>query len=107
MNEPTPKKRRRWREYHELCSAVHRQWQERGYRHPLPPCPAFPADLIGLACGAKTRAGTPCKITALYFGGRCKWHGGCSTGPKTEAGKEQARVNGRKGGRPRKQKPES
>jgi len=106
MNESMADKRRRWREYHELCSAVHRQWQERGYRHPPPPCPAFPADLIDLACGAKTRAGTPCKLTTLYDSGRCKWHGGCSTGPKTEAGKEQARINGRKGGRPRKQKPE-
>jgi hypothetical protein len=29
-----------------------------------------------------------------------------STGPKTEAGKEQARINGQKGGRPR-EKPKS
>jgi hypothetical protein len=45
------------------------------------------------------------KLTAFYKGGRCKWHGGCSTGPKTDAGKEQARINGRKGGRPKKNKP--
>lgn len=54
-------------------------------------------------CGARTRAGTPCRLHAMYFSTRCKFHGGLSTGPKTEAGKEQARVNGRKGGRPRKQ----
>lgn len=54
-------------------------------------------------CGARTKAGTPCKQRGLYQSGRCIWHGGLSTGPKTEAGKEQARINGRKGGRPRKQ----
>lgn len=53
-------------------------------------------------CGAKTRAGTPCKQKAIYWNGRCKFHGGLATGPITEAGKEQSRVNGRKGGRPRK-----
>ena len=53
-------------------------------------------------CGAKTRAGTPCKQKAIYWNGRCKFHGGLATGPTTEAGKEQSRINGRKGGRPRK-----
>ncbi len=53
-------------------------------------------------CGAKNMAGLPCRMLAIYDNGRCKWHGGCATGPKTEAGKEQARINGRKGGRPRK-----
>jgi hypothetical protein len=31
-------------------------------------------------CGAKTRAGTPCKGKAMY-NGRCRMHGGKSTGP--------------------------
>lgn len=53
-------------------------------------------------CGAKTRAGTPCKQRAIYWNGRCMFHGGLATGPTTEAGKEQSRINGRKGGRPRK-----
>lgn len=61
-------------------------------RLPIPEC--FP----GLMCGARTRAGTPCKSRAIYTNGRCKNHGGMSTGPKTEAGREQSRVNGRKGG---------
>jgi len=52
-------------------------------------------------CGAKTRAGYACQRPALA-NGRCKWHGGKSTGPKTEAGKAQSRANGAKGGRPRK-----
>ncbi len=53
-------------------------------------------------CGAKTRSGTPCKQRAIYENGRCKFHGGLATGPVTEAGKEQCRINGRKGGRPSK-----
>lgn len=52
-------------------------------------------------CGAKTRKGTPCRRKDIYQSGRCALHGGLSTGPKTEAGKEQSRINGRKGGRPK------
>lgn len=37
-------------------------------------------------CGAKTRAGTPCKNWAMV-NGRCKFHGGKSTGPRTLKGK--------------------
>ncbi len=55
-------------------------------------------------CGARTQAGTSCRMPAIFDNGRCKWHGGCSTGPKSEAGKEQSRINGRKGGRPKKPK---
>lgn len=52
---------------------------------PLPP------ELISLACGAKTRAGTPCKRTDIYGNGRCKFHGGMSTGATTEEGKARQR----------------
>jgi hypothetical protein len=37
-------------------------------------------------CGAQTRAGSLCRRLALK-NGRCRNHGGLSTGPKTEAGK--------------------
>ena len=37
-------------------------------------------------CGAQTRTGQPCKMRALA-NGRCKFHGGFSTGPKTETGR--------------------
>ena len=53
-------------------------------------------------CGAIKKDGTPCKQMAIYSNGRCKFHGGLATGPTSEAGKEQSRINGRKGGRPRK-----
>lgn len=37
-------------------------------------------------CGAKTRKGSPCQCNSLP-NGRCKFHGGLSTGPKTAEGK--------------------
>ena len=43
-------------------------------------------------CGAKTRKGTPCKCLALD-NGRCKYHGGMSTGPRTPEGKKRALMN--------------
>ncbi len=104
MNKSTPDKRRRWREHFDTCSTIHRKWRERRYPFPPPSRPPSPEDLRGLCCGAKTRAGTACKQTAIYLNGRCKWHDGCSTGPTTEAGKEQSRSNGRKSGRPKKPK---
>lgn len=78
------------------------EWRARGYAFPPPRLPILPVCLIGLCCGAKTRAGTPCKLTTLFLNGRCKLHGGLSTGPTSEAGKAVARENGKRGGRPRK-----
>lgn len=43
-------------------------------------------------CGATTRAGTPCKRIDLYASGRCRLHGGLSTGPSSEAGKDRIRA---------------
>ena len=37
-------------------------------------------------CGAKTRKGAPCQAAALT-NGRCGFHGGLSTGPRTSEGK--------------------
>lgn len=56
---------------------------------------SFPVELHDLRCGAKTRAGTPCKMTALYRSGRCKLHGGLSTGPISAAGKARSAQNGK------------
>ncbi|MGE0416365.1 MAG: HGGxSTG domain-containing protein [Acetobacteraceae bacterium] len=41
-------------------------------------------------CGARTRAGTPCRQPAMR-NGRCRLHGGLSTGARTEAGKAAQR----------------
>ena len=41
-------------------------------------------------CGAKNRCGSPCQCPAMS-NGRCRMHGGLSTGPKTAAGIERIR----------------
>ena len=40
------------------------------------------------ACGARTRRGAPCKCRALK-NGRCKLHGGASTGARTHEGRQR------------------
>ena len=45
-------------------------------------------------CGARRRRdGKPCQSLSVPGKKRCKWHGGCSTGPKTSEGKRRALVN--------------
>ena len=56
--------------------------------------PPFPEECSGMRYGAKTRAGTPCKLRSIYDNGRCKFHGGLSTGPKTPEGKKRSAMNG-------------
>ena len=46
---------------------------------------------IRRTCGAQTRKGTPCKALGLA-NGRCRNHGGMSTGPKTAEGWARTRV---------------
>lgn len=46
-------------------------------------------------CGAKTKlTGRPCKRRDIEANGRCKLHGGLSTGPKTIEGKTRSAQNG-------------
>jgi len=54
----------------------------------------FPEVFRKLACGARTRKGTPCQQKGLYKNSRCKLHGGLSTGPKTNEGKRKSSLNG-------------
>jgi hypothetical protein len=49
-------------------------------------------------CGARTRKGTSCQQAAMP-NGRCRMHGGPSTGPKTEAGIAAIRASRTKHGR--------
>ena len=44
-------------------------------------------------CGAKTRSGNQCRRYGNKTNGRCKLHGGRSTGAKTKEGKLAVRVN--------------
>ena len=58
-----------------------------------------PGDLANAKpCGARTRRGTPCKAPAMP-NGRCRMHGGKSTGARTAEGKERARMANWKHGR--------
>ncbi len=44
-------------------------------------------------CGATCKqTRKPCRAGAMK-NGRCRYHGGCSTGPKTEAGRQRALAN--------------
>lgn len=43
-------------------------------------------------CNARTKSGRPCRGLKLAHG-RCKWHGGLSTGPRTPEGKARCTMN--------------
>ena len=58
--------------------------------HAENPLPDICRDMV---CGAKTRAGRPCRRKDIYANGRCKLHGGLSTGPKTSGGKQRSSMN--------------
>jgi hypothetical protein len=49
-------------------------------------------------CGAKTRASTACRSAAMK-NGRCRMHGGMSTGPRTPEGIKRIRASRTKHGR--------
>lgn len=58
-------------------------------------------------CGARRhRDGQPCQAKSEPGKRRCKWHGGCSTGPRTADGKAKALAN-LKQNRPRRRKQEN
>ena len=56
----------------------------------VPRCPRY---LRGLSCGAIKKNGQPCGMTTLMANGRCKFHGGASTGPRTAEGRARALEN--------------
>lgn len=52
------------------------------------------ASPIRVTCGARRRRdGQPCEALSVPGKRRCRWHGGCSTGPRTDAGKAKAMAN--------------
>lgn len=47
-----------------------------------------------MICGARRRCdGQPCQALSVPGKKRCKWHGGCSTGPRTVEGKARVTAN--------------
>ena len=64
----------------------------------LPSWPEFPLECRDMVCGGKgRRSKRPCQCKEIYSNGRCKWHGGASTGPKTAEGKARSQSNLRRG----------
>jgi hypothetical protein len=83
-----------WRQWCQEFTRWERTWTwERRAATPLPPVPAV---CRTFTCGALTRKGTPCQRRDVHYGpsGRCKLHGGRSTGPKTAEGKRRSAANG-------------
>ena len=53
--------------------------------------PAEPEAPNRVICGAKNRKGNACKLWSVIGKKRCRFHGGLSTGPKTQAGRDRIR----------------
>jgi len=75
-------------------TASYAEWAAGGYkgkpREHLP----YPEFCLGMKCEAKTRSGHPCKNDGTnWANGRCKYHGGASTGPVTPEGKKKVSMN--------------
>lgn len=111
--EIEPKEQRRqhqefWKEYHRV-EALRRELMLTGAKRradyfvdhgvwlPAPVLPAFPEyppECEGMTCGAWGRQkGRPCQGKQIYNNGRCRLHGGLSTGPKTPEGKLASAAN--------------
>lgn len=56
---------------------------------PPPTAPLLSKSYPREMCGARTRRGTACQALAIPGKGRCKLHGGLSTGPRTETGRQK------------------
>ena len=67
----------------------------------------FGKDWPGKRCLAKTRRGTPCQSPAFKHNGRCRLHGGLSTGAKTSNGLQRISAASLKHGRYTKEKIEA
>ena len=93
-------KRKCFKAYCKQSNDAFKQWFDDGCDRQVPlKCIPMPDDLKDLRCGAKTKAtGNPCKFKAIYSNGRCKLHGGLSTGPRTVEGKKRSAQNGFKNG---------
>lgn len=90
----TPEQRRRLKAYCVEWDRVAELRRLLSATQQPPPWPELPAECVGMVCGGKgRRSGKPCQSTDLYPNGRCKWHGGASTGPKTAEGKERSQAN--------------
>ena len=67
----------------------------------------FGPDWPGVRCGARTKSGGECQRPAVKRTGRCSRHGGKSTGPRTQAGRDKIAALDTKHGRSTKEKREA
>lgn len=52
------------------------------------------AEQMRVICGARRRSdGQPCQALSVQGKRRCRWHGGCSTGPQTADGRARSLAN--------------
>lgn len=52
------------------------------------------AEQVRVICGARRRSdGQPCQALSVQGKRRCRWHGGCSTGPRTAEGRARSMAN--------------
>ena len=72
--------------------------------HKIGSATRFGKEWPGVRCAAKTRKGSPCQRPARLPVGRCRVHGGASTGPRTEEGRARIAAAQIKHGRLTKQK---
>ncbi len=75
----------RARAHHGVLEAVARPASTKTVPKPVSPVTEARAKARLLRCCARTRSGSPCRRKPMG-NGRCRCHGGCSTGPKTPAG---------------------
>lgn len=109
----TPEQRRKlrefWQEYNRVSALRHEMIHDEELAErllnqdvwlplALPSWPEFPPECIDMTCGGRgRRKGTPCQSKDIERNGRCKWHGGRSTGPKTPKGKIRSLANLKRG----------
>jgi len=117
-NASTPETRKRLKDHYRECERItadwrqaHERWERENRRQvritkrnievvntlpepKYPSLPPFPDECLYMTCGARNRKGLPCGNIDLYPNGRCKFHGGASTGPTSELGKWRSSVNG-------------
>jgi len=90
-----------YRAYHQEHTRQFELWVASGYDHYRKPnMPPLPPEVNDLRCEARTRAGTPCKRKDIYLNGRCRLHGGLSTGPTSDEGKQISSLNAKKREKP-------
>jgi hypothetical protein len=80
--------------YYKDSNNIFEEWVAGGYKGKPRENIPYPEFCRDMKCEAKTRTGHPCKNDGTsWANGRCKYHGGASTGPVTPEDKKRASMN--------------